>query len=242
MTIFILVHGAMHGSWCWQPVTEPLRSAGHRVETVDMPGRPGGPQGVAPDLASYAAVINAAVDRCTEPAVLVAHSLGGVAAAVAAEARSEDLTWIVFVNSLILHDGEGALATIGSSGPDSVFTRAGALVVSEDGRTIFVNSADTAIEAFYGLCDAADAADAVSRLVPEPLAPVLETVRLTAPRFGSVAKTYIGSRSDRAVPWHLQCEMSARAGAEFIELGGDHSPFMSATDDLVGALIQAAAA
>ncbi|TAM65708.1 hypothetical protein [Mycobacterium sp.] len=61
-------------------------------------------------------------------------------------------------------------------------------------------------------------------------------MRVTGSRFGSLPKTYIGSRNDRAVPWQLQHEMSARAEAHFIELDGDHSPFMSATDDLVAAL------
>ena len=79
MTTFVLVHGAMHGSWCWDRVAKPLRDKGHHVETVDMPGRPGGPQIPGPDLASYAATVTAAVDRCDEPVVLVAHSLGGIA-------------------------------------------------------------------------------------------------------------------------------------------------------------------
>jgi hypothetical protein len=34
----------------------------------------------------------------------------------------------------------------------------------------------------------------------------------------------------------MQRDMSEWAGARFIELDGDHSPFMSATDDLVAAL------
>ena len=61
-------------------------------------------------------------------------------------------------------------------------------------------------------------------------------MRVTGSQFGAVPKTYIGSRDDRAVPWQLQREMSEQAGADFIELDADHSPFMSATDDLVAAL------
>jgi pimeloyl-ACP methyl ester carboxylesterase len=236
MTTFVLVHGAMHGSWCWDGVAKPLRDKGHRVETVDMPGRPGGPQITDPDLASYAATVIGAVDRCAEPVVLVAHSLGGLAATLAAEARAEALARIVFVNSLILRDGEGALQTILGPASESIFAREGALTISGDGASIFVSSPETAIEGFYHRCDPADAADAASRLVPEPLHPVLETVKVTGSRFGAVPKTYIGSRDDRAVPWQMQRDMSERAGAHFIELDGDHSPFMSATGDLVAAL------
>jgi len=37
MTTFGLVHGAYHGSWCWQRLTPELERLGHRVLTVDLP-------------------------------------------------------------------------------------------------------------------------------------------------------------------------------------------------------------
>lgn len=236
MSTFVLVHGAMHGSWCWDPVAGPLRDKGYYVDAVDMPGRPGGSQLASPDLASYAATVIAAIDRCEEPVILVAHSLGGLGATLAAEARADALARIVFVNSLILGDGEGALQTILAPTSESFFTREGTLTVSSDGASIFVSSPEAAIDGFYNRCDHADAMAAASRLVPEPLPPVLEIVRVTGSRFGAIPKTYIGSREDRAVPWQMQRDMSERAGADFIELDGDHSPFMSATNDLLAAL------
>jgi pimeloyl-ACP methyl ester carboxylesterase len=236
MSTFVLVHGALHGSWCWDRVAQPLRDKGHYVDAVDMPGRPGGLQLDEPDLASYAATVIAAIDRCEEPVVLVAHSLGGLAATLAGEARVEALGRIVFVNSLVLRDGEGALQTILAPGSESFFAREGRLTISSDGGSISVSSPEAAVEGFYHRCDPVDAKDAASRLVPEPLPPVLEIVRVTGSRFGSVRKTYIGSRDDRAVPWQLQRDMSEQAGADFVELDADHSPFMSATSDLIAAL------
>ncbi|CQD17853.1 esterase EstC [Mycobacterium lentiflavum] len=236
MTTFVLVHGAMHGSWCWEGVAKPLRDKGHHVEAVDLPGRPGGPQLAGPDLASYAATVIAAIDCCAEPVVLVAHSLGGLAATLAAEARAGALARTVFVNSLILRDGEGALQTILAPESESFFTREGSLTISSDGASIFVSSPEAAVEGFYHRCAPADATNAAAQLVPEPLPPVLEIVKVTGSRFGSVPKTYIGSRHDRAVPWQLQLDMSDRAGADFIELDADHSPFMSAPNDLIAAL------
>src|ERR1700736_4531524 len=38
MTTFILIHGAFHGGWCWEPVTPYLERRGHRVLTPDLPG------------------------------------------------------------------------------------------------------------------------------------------------------------------------------------------------------------
>ena len=37
MTTFGLVHGAYHGSWCWEPLMAALHGRGHRVLTVDLP-------------------------------------------------------------------------------------------------------------------------------------------------------------------------------------------------------------
>ncbi|MFD6327172.1 alpha/beta fold hydrolase [Streptomyces sp. NPDC058442] len=38
MTTYVLVHGAWHGSWCWRPVSAPLRKAGHEVFTPTLTG------------------------------------------------------------------------------------------------------------------------------------------------------------------------------------------------------------
>ena len=31
MAVFVLVHGAYHGAWCWERLTPLLEAAGHRV-------------------------------------------------------------------------------------------------------------------------------------------------------------------------------------------------------------------
>ena len=38
MSRYVLVHGAWHGSWCWEKVVPLLRQAGHQVESLDLPG------------------------------------------------------------------------------------------------------------------------------------------------------------------------------------------------------------
>jgi pimeloyl-ACP methyl ester carboxylesterase len=36
-TTFVLVHGAWHAGWCWDPIVPALEAAGHSVEAVDLP-------------------------------------------------------------------------------------------------------------------------------------------------------------------------------------------------------------
>ena len=38
MATFILIHGAWHGSWCWERVAPLLTEQGHTVITPDLPG------------------------------------------------------------------------------------------------------------------------------------------------------------------------------------------------------------
>ena len=35
---FVLVHGAMHGAWCWEDVAARLVAKGHRVLVPELPG------------------------------------------------------------------------------------------------------------------------------------------------------------------------------------------------------------
>ena len=38
MAQFLLVHGAWHGAWCWQHVTEGLIRAGHSAHALTLTG------------------------------------------------------------------------------------------------------------------------------------------------------------------------------------------------------------
>jgi alpha-beta hydrolase superfamily lysophospholipase len=38
MANLVLVHGAMHGAWCWEHVAPLLSGMGHAVRAIDLPG------------------------------------------------------------------------------------------------------------------------------------------------------------------------------------------------------------
>lgn len=39
MATFVLVHGAMHGGWCWRDVRSALRAEGHETFTPTLTGQ-----------------------------------------------------------------------------------------------------------------------------------------------------------------------------------------------------------
>lgn len=79
MAHFVLVHGAWHGSWCWDEVSASLVDKGHEVEAIDLPGhdRPGDTSRKWNTIGSYVDAVAKVVDDCPEPPILVGHSMGG---------------------------------------------------------------------------------------------------------------------------------------------------------------------
>ena len=75
----VLIHGAWHGAWCWADVAGVLRSRGHEVVVLTLPGhdRPGDRRRIWATASSYVQALAEAVDRLDAAPVLVGHSMGG---------------------------------------------------------------------------------------------------------------------------------------------------------------------
>jgi pimeloyl-ACP methyl ester carboxylesterase len=232
MTTFVFVHGAMHGAWCWQPVLEPLRAAGHSAIAIDLPGRDGATR---PVLSDYVQAVADAVAAAPPPVILVAHSVGGITASEFVGSHAGAVRGLVLANALLAWDGQSALGQIQSAGEDCVFMQPGTLAFSPDGTTVSVTD-NHAVEGFYNLCHPDTARDAATRLCPEPVGPLTQPMQLSTNGFRAIPKIYLGARQDRVLPWWLQQQISNAAVADFAELSGDHSPFLSAPDELLAHL------
>ncbi len=167
--------------------------------------------------------------------VLVGHSLGGVVVSQFVEQRPDAVTGLILVNALLVEDGEAPLPKMQSIGEDWLFPP-GALTFEPDGSA-FAVAPELVVEGFYNRCTPADAEWAAGQLCPEPLGLVTTPLRITAEGFGSVPKVYLGGRHDRVLPWWFQQKMSTAADARLVDLGGDHSPFLSVPDKLVEHLL-----
>ncbi|MDP9444815.1 MAG: alpha/beta hydrolase [Actinomycetota bacterium] len=103
---FVLVHGAWHGGWAWQPVAAPLRAAGHRVSAPTSPGLgvDDDPRGVT--LADCVDALVDHVERSDRTDVtLVGHSWGGYVIAGAAPRLASRLRRIVFWSAFVPEAG-----------------------------------------------------------------------------------------------------------------------------------------
>jgi len=108
--MFVLVHGAWHGSWCWEGVERRLNDLGIKSLAVDLPGRCGDTRPVGTlTLSDYADTVSAAVESAAEPVTLVGHSLGGLTISQVAERVPDKLSSLIYLCAMLLRDGQSTI-------------------------------------------------------------------------------------------------------------------------------------
>lgn len=226
----VLVHGASHGAWCWEILTPILTSYGYEVQTLDLPGLGDDPTPPAQvRLADYVDRIVGVLKSRAEPALLVAHSMGGLPASQAAENASDHVARLVFLSAVALKDGEsmGGLSLLDLPNSASQTIRPS----SVEGAVEF--DPDRAQDVFYNRCSPEIAAKAKARLKPQAATPIGEPVALSQERYGRVPKSYIVCADDHALPASAQRWFCERGDIGRVrEIASDHSPFLSAPREL----------
>lgn len=234
MSLYLLVHGACHGAWCWDNVSHLLRDLGHDVIAPDLPAHGNDRTPIA------GATLDAYVDRLAdllnvrnESAIVVGHSMGGICATGVAERLPEKIKALVYLTAYAPIDGDSVMSLLAA---DSTSTM-GVSVEPVHGGAALVVRDDQVIPMFYNDCDPGDAEWAKSMLVPEPATPMAQPVRLTA-RSGVIPRSYIGCSSDVVISLAYQRQLAARAGCVWqTEIDSGHSPFISRPDVLARCLV-----
>src|SRR4051794_24906969 len=241
MARFVLVHGAFHGAWCWEPLVGALSAAGHTVTTLDLPGHGDDPTPVADvTLDAYARKICATLAEQPEPVLLVGHSMGGVAITQAAARCPERIARLVYVAAFLPSDGQSLvdLAQLPEGAGDMVQAN----MVVEGEPPVATMPAEAAREAFYGLCAPEQVAWATEQIRPQPVLPFITPVSLDGSEATRPPRAYVISAQDRAMPTALQRRLVAdNPDLDVVELDADHSPFLSRTSELAAALDRLAA-
>jgi pimeloyl-ACP methyl ester carboxylesterase len=235
MSTFVLIHGAWHGSWCWDKIIPLLRKEGHKVEAPDLPGH-GRDKTPIPEISlqAYTDRVCQILDAQSEPVILVGHSMGGVVITQAAEYRPEKIKILVFLTAFLPQNGESLLQLAGGDTEALVLPN---LIMAEDQSYATVRE-ESIKEAFYGDCSDEDVKRAKSLLVPQAAAPFATPVKTSNERYGRVRRVYISCLRDQAISPALQEKMYQALPCEkVITMDTSHSPFFSAPEGLVGHLL-----
>jgi pimeloyl-ACP methyl ester carboxylesterase len=232
MSTYVLVHGAWHGSWCWEKVVPLLKQAGHQVEILDLPGHG---QDRTPireiTLTAYTKRLCETLDAQAEPVMLVGHSMGGMVITQVAEERPEKIQTLVYLTAFLPQNGE-SLLQIARTNSDSLLTPN--LVVNEEQGYLTFKEGASLKEIFYDDCSDEDVARARSLLVLQAIAPMATPVRISAEQFGRVPRVYIECLRDRTITPCIQKMMyTAMPCQTILSMETSHSPFFSSPQELV---------
>ncbi|MGI3165047.1 alpha/beta fold hydrolase [Pseudooceanicola sp. 200-1SW] len=221
MARFVLVHGSCHTARCWQELIQELTRLGHGARALDLPGR--GADRRPPDaltLRDGAEEILQGIEEA--PAILVAHSAGGYPAGLAAELAPEKVARLVFLCAYVPRDGASVVDRRKESVEQPLMP---ALRRGPPGTYAFDPAQSPALFCHDVAPDVA--ARAVAALVPEPVRPQSDPIRVTE-RYGSVPKSYIRCTQDRAIPPAHQTLMAAAIPEkDRYDMPTSHSPFLA---------------
>jgi pimeloyl-ACP methyl ester carboxylesterase len=233
---YVLVHGAFGGAWCWEHVRERLEAAGHTVVTLDLPG-------AGSDQTPVEAVtLDACADRVVEalaagePAVLVGHSMGGVVITQAAARAPEHVERLVYACAFMPANGQSLLDL--TRYPEGAGDQIQANIRIEGDPPVAYLPDEAAAAAIYNCCSEEQVAWALPRRRPQAVAPYATPVDVDDEALAGIPRTYIVSLQDHALPPALQRRMiEEHPCGRVVELDTDHAPYLSATDELVAALL-----
>lgn len=229
MSVFVLVHGACHGGWCWFKVRPLLEQLGHVVHCPDLPGHGRDRTPLSEiSLNAYAAKIAEVLKQQSEPAVLVGHSLGGLVISETARLTPTHIDRLIYLTAFHLQDHETVHQIVAQDEQSLLF---GAFEIDSEQQIASLRP-DAVEPLFYQDCSPADLALAQSLLVPVSMRPHDETLT-SASAAARCCRHYIECTLDNTITLDAQRRMHANLPANRVwTLETGHSPFFSAPDQL----------
>jgi len=229
---YVLIHGAHHGSWVWDPLLAHLRLP---ALAVDLPGRGARPADLRSlTLDDYALAVAADIHAAgLRRVILVGHSLAGSVACMVAARNPNAVTHLVGVAAVFPSPGHSAI----DQWPAGLrwLPRTGLVLPPGGRRAPLTLSIRKARHRLANDLDDEQARWLLANLGPEAVAlttsPVPET-RL-AP---DLARTYVLCGNDRALPAERQRRQARTIGAQIVEIGTGHDPMVSAPGILANVL------
>jgi pimeloyl-ACP methyl ester carboxylesterase len=233
---FVLVHGAWHGGWCWRRVVATLRSAGQVVVAPTLTGFGERVHLTRPDLTidDFATdIVNVIAAEELNDVILVGHSFGGNAVSAVADRVPERLKHLVYVDTLILRNGESGFSVLD---PAIVARRIELAEKTSGGLTIPPPPPEA-----FGVSDPADAEWLRRRLTPLPLNCYRAPIRLRHPLGNGVKKTYVACTNPIYQPAVRTHEwVKGQSDWRYLELSTGHDAMVTDPEGLSEMLIRCA--
>jgi pimeloyl-ACP methyl ester carboxylesterase len=230
---FVFVPGVNHGGWCWHPVGQRVRAAGHGAHALTLPGLAMGDDPTGLRLVDAVDHIVREVERRDlHDVVLVGHSAAGVPITAAAPRIADRLTHIAFFSAFIPRRGESMADALG---PDTAAWLRATAAASPEG-TIPIDFATFSTVLMQD--EPADLQRLVfDQLTPQPGGYVLDPSDADGLDSLGVPITYLLAERDIALA-APGVELAARLGVEPIMVPGTHEALLTHPDEVAAALLE----
>lgn len=215
MATFALVHGSMHGGWCWERTVEELERLGHAAVAPDLPCDD-------PDagLEEYATTVIDALTATSGDAIVVGHSLGSRTVPVVADRIP--VARLVFLCSVPVFARIDPEMLAG----ELVTPAFAAAEYDEDEHGSQRMRPESAVDVFFHDCEPAVATWAAEQLRHQSPGPIHQDLPIDS--WPDVPTSIVLTDDDRAVnPTWATSEARRWLGAAPITMPGSHSPFLS---------------
>lgn len=234
---YVLAHGSWHGGWCWRPVADRLRAAGHRVFTPSYTG-----MGDRSHLLSESITIDTFIEDLVrvieseelENVVLVGHSFGGVPITGVADRIPERIAHLVYFDSVLLENGKDSFSNYPKEEAESRIAAAGK---ATGGLAVPVPDP---LPPVWGLAQGTAEYDWAKRqLTPHPLGSYTTPLNLKHPIGNGLPKTYIHCTA----PSHPVLESSrelvnSQSGWNWVDIAAPHEAHITHPDLLADVLLK----
>ncbi|CAJ1929788.1 unnamed protein product [Sphenostylis stenocarpa] len=243
----VLVHGALHGAWCWYKVATLLKSSGLQVTSLDMAASGINPKQVQ-DLNSVLQYVEPLMEFLRslpeeERVILVAHSFGGICISLAMEMFPNKIAAAVFVSGWMPGPHLSYLSLY------QEFKHRLSLKSNLGSKTVSEKNTNNHQKGYVALDPGLMASNAYQLSAPEDLTLALSLVRpfpifgeedlrentqLTEEKYGIVPRVYIVCEQDKIMGHDFQLSMVERNPPNDVKAiaEADHMPMFSKPQDL----------
>jgi pimeloyl-ACP methyl ester carboxylesterase len=184
--IFVLVHGAWHGGWCWRNVAGILRGRGHFVSTPTQTGLGERKHLLSADIdfdTFVRDISNHLLFEDLRNVVLVGHSFGASVVAAVADRDAERIGNLIFLDGFLPDSGRSAME---QRSPKVARERLRAAQETSGGLTMPVPDV-----ALFGIRNDELRSYVAGKLTPHPLRTYLTSICLERPLGNGLPCDYI---------------------------------------------------
>ncbi len=224
-TVFVLVHGAWHGGWCWKKVKVLLENAGYPVYTPTLTGL--GERShllheeVGLDI-HIQDIVSVLEYEDLKNVVLVGHSYGGMVITGVAGKVAERLSHLIYFDAFLPENGKALKDYLPGNNSENN--------QPQEKRDWKVPPRSTAAE--FGVREKEDIEWAEKRLGPQSAKTFMQPVTIENPIPDSIKKVYIQLTDDS--PWFVEAaERAQKNGVQYYKfLGGGHDAMISQPEEI----------